>query len=72
MGGIYEFLLRGIPNIYKLKKNYLDFHAREIKVLSICSSHIFFGINPDFLTMNSFNAAQVALPFYYDNETKKI
>lgn len=58
--GTMEFLLRNIPNDYQLKKDYLDHNAQNIEVLILGSSHFYRAINPQFLTLNSFNAAYVS------------
>ena len=63
-----EYLLRHIPNDYVYKKNYLDKHAGEIQILILGSSETYFGINPDYFSQNTFNAAHVSqtLDFSYE------
>jgi hypothetical protein len=55
-----ELLLRRVPNNYSYKKKYLDEHAANINVLFLGSSHVYFGINPAYISGNSFNAAYVS------------
>lgn len=55
----YEVLLRKIPNDYRLKKLYLDQHSRQVNTLLLGSSHTYYGINPEFISRNSFNAGYV-------------
>lgn len=58
-GVVYEVLLRKIPNDYRVKKNYLDQHAREVNTLLLGSSHTYYGINPEYIPRKSFNAGYV-------------
>jgi len=60
IGVSMECLLRHIPNDYIYKKNYLDKHAGEIQLLILGSSETYFGINPDYFSQNTFNAAHVS------------
>jgi hypothetical protein len=66
LGAIAEFLLRRMPNDFKIKKTYLDYHASAIQTLILGNSHAYYGINPTFLTASSFNAANVSQSLYYD------
>ena len=68
---IMELLLRNIPNDYSYKKNYLDQHSNEIKILFLGSSHAYRGINPKFIHSNGFNAAHIAQSLDYDIEILK-
>lgn len=61
-----ELLLRNIPNDYKVKKVYLDANAGKIKVLFLGNSHAFYGIDPQYFTEESFNAAYISQSLYYD------
>ena len=63
-----ECLLRHIPNDYVYKKNYLDKHSDEIQILILGSSETYFGINPDFFSQKTFNAAHASqtLDFSYE------
>ena len=62
----FEFLLRNIPNDYTYKRNYLDKNAKEIEVLYLGNSHIFYGINPVFSKYKSFNCAHGSQSLNYD------
>ncbi|MDB5019717.1 MAG: hypothetical protein JWQ28_844 [Pedobacter sp.] len=66
LGFIVEALLRRIPNDYKLKKAYLDHNASNVQTLILGNSHSFYGVDPKFLTTNSFNAASVSQSLNYD------
>ena len=55
-----EYMLRHIPNEYVYKKNYLDKHSGEIQILILGSSETYYGINPDYFSQNTFNAANVS------------
>ncbi|MDR3272343.1 MAG: hypothetical protein LBT29_02505 [Flavobacteriaceae bacterium] len=61
-----ECLLINIPNDYSYKKNYLDKHSSEIETLILGSSHTFYGINPEFMAENTFNASHVSQSLDYD------
>ena len=71
LGGVSEFFLRKIPNDYSYKKYYLDKHSKEVKILILGSSHTYFGVNPQFIKMNCFNAANVSQSLDYDLEILK-
>jgi len=63
---VTEILLRKIPNDYLYKRNYLDQHSGSIKVLFLGNSHVYYGINPEYIHTESFNAAYVSQSFNYD------
>lgn len=54
---VIEILLRRIPNDYLFKSEYLDKNSKKIEVLYLGNSHLYFGINPEFSNLESFNAA---------------
>ena len=54
-----EFVLLHLPNDYKYKKEYLDQHSNEIKTLILGSSHTFYGLDPKFFPMSTFNASNI-------------
>ena len=66
-----EFLLRQIPNDYKLKNDYLKQHSNEIETLILGSSHSFYGIDPNYFTSKTFNVANVSQTLDYDYEIIK-
>jgi hypothetical protein len=55
----YEILLRKIPNDYRYKKHYLDQHANSVNILLMGSSHTYYGINPEHLSLKAFNGSYV-------------
>lgn len=63
---IFEVLLRRIPNEYTYKRTYLEKHADSIQVLFLGSSHAYLGINPAYMSVNSFNAAISSQSIDYD------
>ena len=67
-GWVTESLLRHIPNDYAYKKAYLDENAANLDILFLGNSHAFYGINPGFLTSNSFNASHPSQTLKYDFE----
>ncbi len=54
---IIELSLRSMPNIYKYKNQYLDENSNRIEKLFLGTSHVYSGINPEFINGNAFNAA---------------
>ncbi|SHH95805.1 hypothetical protein SAMN05421866_0031 [Chryseobacterium oranimense] len=58
--GIIEFSLRKVPNDYSYKNDYLTKNSGEIEVLYLGSSHIFFGVNPEFSKYKGFNLAMTS------------
>jgi Protein of unknown function (DUF1574) len=71
IGGLMEFMLRQIPNVYRYKYDYLNKNSNKIEVLILGSSHSFFGINPIYTKMKSFNASHVTQTLDYDLEILK-
>lgn len=66
-----EISLRSIPNDYSVKNRYLDNHSKEIEILVLGSSHSFYGVNPLYFSMKSFNASHVSQSLDYDLEILK-
>lgn len=64
-------MLRNIPNEYEFKKNYLDSNSNKLKALFLGNSHTVLGINPEYMSINSYNAAQVSQSLDYDYEVLK-
>ena len=61
-----EILLRGIPNEYSIKREFLDKNASEINILILGSSHAYRGINPEYFSNYTFNAAMFSQSLDYD------
>jgi hypothetical protein len=61
-----EILLRKIPNDYQFKRNYLDRNSNTIQTLFLGNSHVYYGIDPQYISGTSFNAAYVSQSFNYD------
>jgi hypothetical protein len=61
-----EVWLRNIPNDYLAKKEYLDQHSAEIEILILGSSHSFYGLNPAFFDLKTFNASHISQSLNYD------
>lgn len=62
----FELLLRDIPNDYSFKKNYLNKNSNNLEVLFLGSSHIYFGINPEYFSRKSFNGAHISQSLNFD------
>ena len=67
-----ETLLRGIPNDYLRKKEFLDGNSNRINCLILGSSHAFYGINPADSSLNGFNASYISQSLDYDFEILKM
>ncbi len=68
---VLEIMLRNIPNEYEFKKNYLDSNSNKLKALFLGNSHTVLGINPEFMSIRSYNAAQVSQTLDYDYQILK-
>lgn len=68
---LFEVLLRNIPNEYSYKSHYLDGNSDKIQALFLGNSHIFYGINPELMSLNCFNASHVAQSLDLDYEILK-
>jgi len=62
-----EHLLRRIPNDYSFKNEWLTNKVNFVKILSLGSSHSFYGIEPKCFSENAFNAAHVSQSIKYDH-----
>lgn len=62
----FELLLRNIPNDYSFKKKYLNANSNNIEVLFLGSSHIYYGINPEYFSRKSFNSAHISQSLNFD------
>ncbi len=69
---VLEIAIRKIPNDYQLKKAYLEKNAPKIKILILGSSHSFYGINPEYFSKHTFNAAYVSQTLDLDDELLQI
>ena len=69
---VLEIAIRKIPNDYQLKKAYLDKNASKINTLILGSSHSFYGINPEYFSKHTFNAAYVSQTLDLDEELLQI
>lgn len=62
-----EYFLRKIPNDYQYKNEWLTHNCGKIKILSLGSSHAYFGICPQYFSHSAFNAAHVSQSIKYDH-----
>ncbi len=63
---IAEIALRNIPNDYSYKKKYLDENSNNIEILFLGNSHMYYGINPQYDTLKSFNASHISQSLNFD------
>ncbi|MDR6760954.1 hypothetical protein J2Y38_001152 [Flavobacterium sp. 2755] len=66
-----ENIVRSVPNDYSIKKEYLDKNSDKIEVLILGSSHTYFGIDPEYLKLKSYNSAYISQSVDYDFEILK-
>lgn len=71
LGISIELLIRNIPNDYLQKRFYLDKNSNKVDVLFLGDSHSYYGLNPVFLPLNSFNASYISQTLDYDFEILK-
>ncbi|GAA4470475.1 hypothetical protein GCM10023093_31830 [Nemorincola caseinilytica] len=55
-----EWALRQIPNSYSIKYRYLQRNSDKLSNLVLGSSHTYFGIDPQYFSAPTFNAAEVS------------
>lgn len=60
------FVRHKIPNIYKVKNDWLNCNSSSVELLVLGNSHCYYGICPDQLSYKSYNAAIVSQTFQYD------
>lgn len=68
LGGGLELSLRSIPNDYIIKNESLKEHSNNIQVLFLGSSHAYRGINPEYISFPSYNAAYISQSIDLDYE----
>lgn len=62
----YELLLLLVPNEFSYKKNYIENHKDELRILVLGNSHLADCIDCSLLGDGAFNAAQPGRSSYYD------
>ena len=63
---IQEYVLRTIPNDYAYKNQWLTENSKNLKILTLGSSHGFFGIQPTEFSKLAFNAGHVSQSLLFD------
>lgn len=63
---ICEYKYRAIDNDYKYKNEWLTENAETVQILSLGSSHTYYGIRPSEFTLKAFNASHMAQDLHYD------
>lgn len=62
----YELVLLWVPNEYSYKKDYIEQHKGDMRVLILGNSHLADCIDPSLLGEGAFNAAQPGRSAWYD------
>ena len=63
---IVEVFYQTTPNNYTYKTEQIAKKRESIETLLLGDSHILFGLNPDFLTSETFNIANISQSLYFD------
>lgn len=63
---VKEVALRSVPNDYAYKNQWLTDHAKQVKILSLGSSHGYSCIQPAAFSQTAFNAAHVSQSLLFD------
>lgn len=63
---VQEHAIRQVPNDYAYKNQWLTENSRNLKILSLGSSHGFFGIQPSDFSELAFNAGHVSQSLLFD------
>lgn len=64
---VSEYSLRQIPNDYSFKNRWMETNCKNLKVLCLGASSIYYGINPSDMDINTFNGAHVSQTLNYDH-----
>ncbi len=67
IAALSEYSIRQIPNDYSYKNQWMEENGKELEVLCLGPSSIYYGINPQYLDKKSFNGSHVSQPLKYDN-----
>jgi hypothetical protein len=63
-----EFRLHHIPNIFSVKRAYLENQLQNIKVLVLGNSQSANGVNPQYFSLEGYNLSGSSQSFYYDSK----
>ncbi|WP_417874410.1 hypothetical protein [Xanthomarina gelatinilytica] len=61
-----EVFYRTVPNNYTYKHEQISNNKDDIEVLVLGDSHTFFGINPEWLSLKTYNLSNVSQTIYFD------
>lgn len=61
-----EVFYRSVPNNYTYKYEQISNNMDDIEVLVLGDSHTFFGINPEWLSLKTYNLSNVSQTIYFD------
>lgn len=64
--GVCEYVLRSVPNDYSYKHHWMMKNKNNVKILSLGSSHGYYGIQPKLFSKSAFNMAFVSQSLKYD------
>lgn len=61
-----EVFYRSVPNNYSYKHEQISHNKNDIEVLVLGDSHTFYGINPEWLALKTYNLSNVSQTIYFD------
>ena len=67
LAGVSEYSIRQIPNDYSYKNSWMTKNCKNLNILCLGSSTVFFGINPNHFKTKAFNASHISQTLNYDN-----
>ena len=62
-----EIYVESLPNPSRHKHEWMTEHSRSVNTLILGSSHTFYGVRPDILSVPAFNLAQISQTYRYDD-----
>ena len=64
---VAEYSIRAIPNDYSYKNQWMENNCKNLNILCLGPSSVYYGINPKYFDKKSFNGAHVSESLNYDN-----
>jgi hypothetical protein len=61
-----EVFYRTVPNTYTYKNEQISTEYNDVNMLVFGDSHSFYGINPEWLSIKTFNLANISQTIYFD------
>lgn len=62
-----ELFYRSVPNNYTYKHEQISNKMDDVEILVLGDSHTFYGINPEWLSLKTYNLSNVSQTIYFDS-----